>query len=308
MRLSFPKPAIVLPARLQRPTVTVNVEEQVIRTLAVRGSSVVSWEEALLEAGVVRDGIIADPERAGEALAAALDSQGLAGGNLVACVTGFRSIARVLELPKMAPDLLEEAITREAKREMPVPMEDVHLSWQTLDADDGTQRVFSLAVPRDVLDPLLKMMTVAKRHPSAVDIKPLALARVCGEEEAIIGDVERSSADMIVVTKGIPVIMRTVIDRGGESGDEARIARFRDELARTIKFYNDTHRQEPLDPSTPIFLTGPLAEMVTAAEPLQSLEALELYSVRALSPPLAYPPELPVHTYAVNLGLALKEV
>ena len=139
----------------------------------------------------MREGIIADPERAGEVLAAALDSQNLFGGKLIACVTGFRSIARVLDLPKMDADLLEEAVTREAKREMPVPMEDVHLSWQALDADDGMQRVFSLAVPRDVLDPLLKMMTVAKRRPSAVDIKPLALARLCGEEEAIIGDVER---------------------------------------------------------------------------------------------------------------------
>jgi type IV pilus assembly protein PilM len=311
MRLSFPKPAIALPAlptRLQRPTVTVNIEGQAIRTMAVRGKSVISWAEAPLDAGVVREGIIADPQRAGEALAAVLDSQGLAGGNVVACVTGFRSIARVLDLPKMSADLLEEAVTREAKREMPVPMEDIHLSWQALDADDGMQRVFSLGVPRDVLDPLLKMMTVAKRLPSAVDIKPLALARVCGEEEAIIGDVEPSSADIIVVTKGIPVIMRTVMERGGESGgDEARIARFRDELARTLKFYNDTHRQEPLDPSTPIFFTGSLAEMVTA-EPLQSLEAQEQYSVRPLSPPLDCPPELPAHTYAVNLGLALKEV
>ncbi len=307
LRLSFPKPAVALPARLQRPTVTVNIEGQAIRTLAVRGNSVVSWAEALLEAGVVREGIIADPEQAGEALAAVLDSQSLFGGKLIACVTGFRSIARVLELPKMAPDLLEEAVTREAKREMPVPMEDIHLSWQALDADDEKQWIFSLGVPRDVLDPLLKMMTVARRRPSAVDIKPLALERLCGEEEAIIGDVERYSADIIVVTKGIPVIMRTVMDRGGESGDEARIGRFRDELARTLKFYNDTHRQEPLEPSTPIFLTGSLAEMVTA-EPLQSLEALEQYSVRPLSPPLAYPPDLPVHTYAVNLGLALKEV
>ncbi len=307
MRLSFPKPALTLPVMLQKPTVTVNIEGHAIRTLAVRGNIVVSWEEAPLDFGVVREGVVADPERAGAALAAVLDSQHLLGGNLIACVTGFRSIARVLELPKMGEDLLEEAVTREAKREMPVPMEDIHLSWQALDAEDAKQRIFALGVPRDILDPLLKMMTVAKRRPCAVNIKPLALARICGEEEAIIGDIEPNSADVVVVTKGIPVIMRTVMDRGGEAGDEARVARFRDELARTIKFYNDTHRQEPLEPSTPIFLTGSLAEMV-AAEPLQSLEALEQYSVQPLSPPLAYPPELPVHTYAVNLGLALKEV
>ena len=50
------------------------------------------------------------------------------------------------------------------------------------------------------------------------------------------------------------------MERAGESDGEESLARFRDELARTIKFYNDTHRQEPLPPSTPIFLTGSLAE------------------------------------------------
>ncbi len=307
MRRSFPKAALTLPVMLQKPIVTVNIEAQAIRILAVRGNSVLSWAEAPLDFGVVREGIIADPQRAGAALATVLDSERLRGGKLVACVTGFRSIARVLELPKMDAELLEEAVTREAKREMPVPMEEIHLSWQSLEASDGVQRIFALAVPRDIIDPLLKMMTVARRVPCAVDIKPLALARVAGEQEAIIGDIEPNSVDIIVVTKGVPVITRTVMDRGGEPGDEARVARFRDELARTIKFYNDTHRQEPLEPATPIFLTGSLAEMVTA-EPLESLEALEQYSVRLLTPPLAYPPELPVHTYAVNLGLALKEV
>ncbi len=302
-------PAIELPVSLQRPTVTVNIEGQVIRTLAVKGNRAVSWGETLLDPDVVREGIITDPDRAGSALAAALDSLGVHGGNLIACVTGFRSIVRVLELPKMDEDLLDQAVEREAKREMPVPMEDVYLSWQTLDAEEEEEglRIFSLAVPRDILDPLLKAISTARRSPRSVDMKPLALARVCGKEEAIIGDVERSSADVVVVTKGIPVITRTIMDRGGEQGDEARIANFRDELGRTMKFYNDTHRQEPLDPSTPIFLTGPLAEMVTAAEPLQALEALQQYSPRPLSPSIDCPPDLPIHTYAVNLGLALKE-
>jgi type IV pilus assembly protein PilM len=233
-----------------------------------------------------------------------LKSPSMSGGKILASVTGSRSIARVLELPKMKPDLMEEAVGREAKREMPVPMEDMYLSWQALDACNEQQRVFALGVPRDTLDPLLRAITVARRHFYVVDTKPLALTRAVNRNEAVIGDIEPGSADIILVTGGVPVIMRTVIERAGDPDGAERVERFRDELARTVKFYNDTHRQEPLEPSTPIFLTGSLAQSV----PTEPLEALAQYPFEPLLPPLDYPPDLPMHTYAVNIGLALKEV
>lgn len=304
MRLTVPSPTITLSTALHRRTTAVSIEGEDIRILVTRGNSVVSWQDVRLEPGLVKEGVIADPEGVGAALKALLDSQSVSGGRLIASVTGFRSLARVLDLPKMKPELLAEAVTREAKREMPVPMEDVYLSWQPLAPDDGHQPVFALGVPRDILDPLLKAMTAAKRHPSAIDTKPLALARAANCDEAIIADIEPDSADIVVVTRGVPVIMRTVVERAGEPSGDERVERFCEEVARTVKFYNDTHRQEPLEPSTPIFLTGSLALSVT----VESLEALSQYRVEPLSPPLDYPPDLPVHTYAVNIGLALKEV
>jgi len=304
MRLTLPNPTVTFPSILQRRTISLSIEGEDIRVLVTRGNSVVSWEDVRLEPGLVKEGIVADPEGLGAALKSVLDSPAVSGGRFIASVTGIRSIARVLDLPKMKPDLLNEAVAREAKREMPVPMEDIYLSWQALAPNDGHQKVFALAVPRDILDPLLKAMTAAKRQPWAIDTKPLALARAANREEAIIADIEPESADIVVVTRGVPVIMRTVIERAGELNLDERVERFREEVARTVKFYNDTHRQEPLEPSTPIFLTGSLALSV----PMEPLEALSQYPIEPLSPPLDYPPDLPVHTYAVNIGLALKEV
>ena len=302
MRLT--NPTLNLTTPLQRRTVTLNIEDRDIRVLVARGGSVLAWQDVPLEPGLVKEGVIADAEAVGAALKTVLDSQSMSGGKLVASITGFRSIARVLELPKMNPELLEEAVTREAKREMPVPMEDIYLSWQTLGANDGHERVFALGVPRDILDPLLKAMAVAKRQLSAIDTKPLALARAANREEAIIADVEPASADIVVVARGVPVIMRTVVERDGEPDGDERVQRFRDEVARTVKFYNDTHRQEPLEPSTPIFVTGSLAGLAMT-EPFDSLTQ---YPIEPLSPPLDCPTELPIQSYAVNIGLALKEV
>jgi type IV pilus assembly protein PilM len=304
MRVTLPNPALRPPSLLQRRTITLNIEAQSVRLLLAKGNRASAWREMSLEPGLVKEGVIGDPEAVGLALKDLLDSQRLLGGRLVASVTGIRSITRMLELPPMSPQMMEAAVVREAKREMPVAMEDIYLSWQPLEVSNGHQRIYALGVPRDIVDPLLRAIALAKRQAYAVDIKPLALARAINRQEAVIADLERGSADIVVMTRGIPAIMRTVVSRSEEDSED-RIDRFRGELARTIKFYNDTHRQEPLPLSTPIFLTGSLAEEAGAAEPLEDAAQ---YSIQPLTPLLECPPDLPIPSYAVNIGLALKEV
>ena len=306
MKINLHNPQLSSSLLLQRPTVTLNVEGTTARLLMAKGKLVSAWEEVPLEPGLVREGVIADPQAVGLALKALLDSHRVLAGKLIASVTGLRSIPRMLELPKMKTQLMDAAVAREAKREMPVPMEDIYLSWQTLAAYDGHQRVFALGVPRDALDPLLRAIAVTGRRAYAVDIKPLALARAVDRREAIIADVEPDSSDIVVVIGGIPAIMRTVVSRGDGGAPEDSIDRCRGELARTIKFYNDTHRQEPLLESTPLFITGSLAE--AAAVAIESLESLAPYPVEPLTPSLRCPSDLPIASYAVNIGLASKGV
>ena len=306
MKINLSNPQLSPPRLLQRPTIALSVEGTSARVLLARGNRGLAWAEVPLEPGLVKEGVIADPQAVGIALKSLLDSHRAFGGRLIASVTGLRSIPRIIELPKMKPQMMEAAVAREAKREMPVPLDDIYLSWQPLAASNGHQRVFALGVPRDTLDPLLRAIAVTGKRAHAVDIKPPALARAVDRREAIIADVEPDSADIVVVTGGIPAIMRTVVSRGDGGAPEDSIDRCRGELARTIKSYNDTHRQEPLAPSTPLFLTGSLAEEAAAA--IESLESLASYPVEALRPPLECPPDLPIASYAVNIGLALKEV
>jgi type IV pilus assembly protein PilM len=306
MKINLSNPQLSPPRLLQRTAIALNVEGTSARLLLARANRVLAWGEVPLESGLVKEGVIADPQAVGIALKTLLDSHRALGGQLIASVTGLRSIPRILELPKMKPQMMEAAVAREAKREMPVPLDDIYLSWQPLAASNGQQRIFALGVPRDTLDPLLRAIAVTGKRAYAVDIKPLALARAVDRREAIIADIEPESADIVVVTGGIPAIMRTVVSRGDGADVEGSIDRCRGELARTIKFYNDTHRQEPLAPSTPLFFTGSLAQEAAAA--IESVEGLAPYPVEAVRPPLECPPDLPIASYAVNIGLAAKGV
>jgi len=74
-------------------------------------------------------------------------------------------------------------------------------------------------------------------------------------------------------------------------------------LEVTVDFYDSNHPGTPLDPATPLFITGQMSADLTLMEELQ---ARLRYPVESLAPPLDYPASLPISQYAVNIGLALR--
>ena len=81
------------------------------------------------------------------------------------------------------------------------------------------------------------------------------------------------------------------------------MGRISDELVRTIAYYNDSHKDEALDPELPIYLTGALASSVPFSINVATLTGRPIES---LDPPLRYPTELPVAEYMVNMGLVIR--
>lgn len=289
---------------LPRSVATLHIEGSSVRLLAVGGKRVTEWGTQPLEPGLVRDGVVAEPQAVSEHIKSLLAAQNVGKGNLVAGLTGQRCVPRILDFPQMDLRLLKEAVPREMKREMPVPLEEMHLSWQLIGRENGHLRLFALGVPRDVLGPQVEAITLAGGKLRSVDIKPLALVRAVGRSEALIADLEPESLDVIVVRGGIPATIRTVSLRREIDTIEDKVRRLGEELARAVKFYNDTHPEEPLQPSTPAYLTGSLAEVAASSG---VAEASVGHPVEPLAPPLEYPADLPVATFMVNIGLALKD-
>lgn len=289
---------------LSRLAATLYIEADSVRILAVRGKQVTEWGTEPLEPGLVRDGMVSDPKAVGEHIQSLLAAHSIGKGSLVVGLTGQRCVPRIIDFPQMDLRLLKEAVPREMKREMPVPMEEMHLSWQIIRRDNGHLRVFALGVPRDVLGPQMEAIRLAGGRLRSMDIKPLALVRAVGRGEALIADLELGSLDIIVVRGGIPATIRTVSLQREIDTTEDKARRLGEELARSVKFYNDTHPEEPLHPSMPVYLTGSLAE---AAASSGIVEASVGHPVAPLAPPLTYPADLPLATFMVNIGLALKE-
>jgi type IV pilus assembly protein PilM len=283
--------------------VTLDIEASFIRVLITKGRCVEGWASLPLAPGLVKDGLVGDTAALSSSINSLFALSEVPKKKVIASLTGLRSVPRVLSLPETKAPLLEEAVHRESKREMPVSLDELYLSWQSLGIKEDERQIFVLGVPRNLLDALAQALQQSRIKPYMMDLKPLALATAVGQSQALIIDLEPETSDVILVVNSIPVMMRTLTLKQEEVTPEDRIRQLTDELARTVEFYNGAHLDEPLDPATPAFVTGELSSDLELRDLLQS--SIQ-YPVEQLTSRLKCPVDFPVSQYAVNIGLALK--
>ena len=91
-----------------------------------------------------------------------------------------------------------------------------------------------------------------------IDIKPLALQRMVNQATTIIVNLESFSLDVIVSINHIPILVRSVPLETGNLSEEAKLDLLSQELARTVKYYNESNKNNRLPDDTAVFLTGEL--------------------------------------------------
>jgi len=297
MRLSLPG---------SKEIVTVNIEERSLRLLTAMGGQVQKWGQVSLDPGLVENGLIRDPGQVGSALEVLFREQEAPKKGVITSLTviGLGSTSQIFDLPRMKLNLLESAIGREAKRAMPVPVEELYLSHQVISESGDRQQVYVLGVPRDIVEAHISAFQMAGIQLKAMDLKPLALVRAVNQRNAVIADLENENFHVMVVRDSIPDITRSAVlhKEGFDLQQKAR--RLVEEVIRTIDFYNHSHPDKPLESSVPVFLTGGLTATPSVNK---TIEAEMGYTVETPKPPLAYPEALPIHEFMVNIGLALKK-
>ncbi|MDY6911649.1 MAG: pilus assembly protein PilM [Chloroflexota bacterium] len=283
---------------------TLNIEADSIRILAIKGKQITNWGSLPLEPGIVRDGLVLHPEALSQSIDALFQQMKIPKKNIAISLTGLRSAFRILSLPKTKLASKEESIRRAAKKEMPVPLEELYISWQHLTEGNGEQHIFVMGVPRDIVDAEIKTLQKSTIKPAIIDVKPLALARMVNRQNALIIDMESDSYGVTLIANGTPDIIRTITPKGGESTQEDNLQHLTEEISRVVEFHNRNHVENPLSPDTPVFLTGELSEDVITIGLLQSRM---VFQIEPLPQPFDCPKELPIATYAVNIGLALRQ-
>ncbi len=284
--------------------VTLNISNTSVRFLSIKGRQVDKWADAPLASGLVRDGLILQPQAAGEVINTLFKEMKVSRERVIICLSGLPFTYRFLNLPRMKPVLQEEAVLRAARKEIPLPLEELYLFWQPVITRQNEKDFFVAGVTRNLIDAVSEMLASASIDPYLMDLKPLALMRAANRGNAIIASLEPDCYDVVLVAKGLPVIMHTANPRWEGATPEENSRHLVDELLKTINFYNNSHPEEPLDPTTPLLLTGDFSSEASTVSLIQDETG---YAVEHLVPQLKFPADLPVAAYTTNIGLALNK-
>lgn len=284
--------------------VSLNISNTSIRILSLKGRKVKKWGGLALEEGLVRDGLILNPQAVGEAIISLFKKVNIPKENVITSLAGMSFTYRFIDLPVMKPALVEEAITRVAKKEISMPLEELYLSWQSLPSHGQEQSYFLLGVARNIIDAMVETLNTAGIAPYLMDLRPLALGRAANRGDAIVVNMDDDCFDIVFIANGLPRVIHSISPRGDGATLEDNIQRVIDGLNKTVAFYQSSHPESRPGPETSLLLTGELTEEVIRNGLLQS--EIE-YSIERLNPPVDCPADISVDPYTVNIGLALKK-
>jgi Tfp pilus assembly PilM family ATPase len=225
-----------------RDRLTLSLETNEVRLLVARGRRILRWGSAALPAGVVRNGQIAEPVTFGRGLTKLLAQVKGPRRRAVVGLNGQRALVRILSLPEVPNRLLGEAIQREARRELPLPLEELYLSWQPLDNHSTSRlQVFTLGIPRDGLDNTVLGLRNAGVRAVAMDLNAMALVRAVNLPDVILADVHPDAASVVLVRGFVPYLVRSVTLPGGADRSLAdRADSLVSEIQRTLDFHLST--------------------------------------------------------------------
>jgi len=289
---------------LAKRIVTLEIDTTAIRFMETREGRVVKWASLALDPTLFEDGVISDPPALSAAVRQLMDSSGIKARDVIASVSGLYSVSRIVAVSNPPGGVTtRESVLEAAGDMMPLSMDELYLSGQTIATGEGVQQVLVVGVPRDVLDAEMLALRMAGINPRILELKTIALARAVNKEQALILNIEPSSFDIVIVVNSIPEVMRTIAWQPDSLTIEDRVEHLAMNLELTVGFYNSHHLDTPLDPATPFLITGQISADLDLME---KLPARVGYPVESLAPPLECPKHMPVSQYAVNIGLALK--
>jgi type IV pilus assembly protein PilM len=289
---------------MAKKSVSIYIDDTSIRLMVNRGKRITRLAEAPLDVSLVEIDTKEKETQLTHRIKSLLKSNKVNARKIILGLSGLHCLTRPIALPELPRAMLKEAITREARRVLPVPLEQLYISWQIIAVSEGKIQAFMVAIPRQIADMVMRVFSQAGCKPYLMDIKPLALARLSKEVTALIVDVQSKEFDILIMVNGMPQPVRTVAFPQDSLPLSEKLAIVKDDVKRTVQFYNANSTDNKIQPGTTMYVSGELADEPEVYESL----ANELgFQAALLTSPLKCAKHLDPSHYLVNVGLALKE-
>jgi len=284
--------------------VNINISSQSLKITAGSPALIEKWSTLQVTDGLIKDGLILNPEAIGRQIKDYFDNERLSRQNVNVSLTGASYVYRLIRLPHLPDQRLREAIERATQKEIHLDLADLYIDWDILGEHDGEMEIFVTGMTRRAVESILQALNIADIKPQRIELASLALARAADRSDTLLVNFEPDCFDIAIISAGIPVTLHNILTKSRESNLQDQVMQLTDELTRAIDFYNLSHKEHLIQPGASLVLSGSLATEPSAAESLQAALGL---TVSIIKPAIAYPPDFPASAYSINLGLALKK-
>ena len=162
---------------------------------------------------VIKDGAILDEELLVDTLQRMTSRNGFAGRQVATAVGGRSLFIREAVFPRMSENELRQAIRWDLDKYVPFSPDQLYFDFWVAGtgANEFEIRVLLVAVPRNVIDTLSRVLNNAGLKPIAVDIEPLAIQRTLPEtSDCMLIDTGASVSQVSLFQKGSPVFTRNI--------------------------------------------------------------------------------------------------
>ena len=288
---------------MAKKTVSLYIDDTSLRLMVADSKRIQGWAELQLEPGMVDNNVVIKEAEVATKIRQLFKALKIKTKKITVGVSGLHCLTRPITLPQLPKEMLDEAVSREAARVLPVSPEQLYTSWQIIPAQEGNTQVFLVAIPRKAADALFNTLRQAGRKAYFMDIKPILLARVLKEATAVIVDIQAREFDIVIMTDGISQPVRTIPFANEALSAEEKLTIIKKELDRTITFYNSSNPENTLASNVPIFTSGELAD---ERELHQALSDELGHPVLSLPSPLECPEGFSPSLFMANIGLILQ--
>jgi type IV pilus assembly protein PilM len=139
----------------------------------------------------------------------------------VASLPNSSVFTSIIDMPSMTSGELESAMQYEAKKYVPLPFSEVHLSWSIISQDEAshTLKVLLIAVPKQVKENYIRLFQLAGLQLEILEIEALALIRsliIDASKNSVIIDIGAKATGLNIVRNGLLQLTRNM-NIGGDT-------------------------------------------------------------------------------------------
>lgn len=162
----------------------------------------------------------ADKRRTAKIINDICKKAGITSRNAIASLPTFSVFSSVLTLPNVSQKDIASAVHWEAKKIIPLPLEEMILDWKKIentDPNDKNLKLFLTGAPRALVKKYIEIFKEARINLLSLETETFSLVRALlgGDKSTVmIVEIGANTTDISIVDKGIPVVSRS-IDVGG---------------------------------------------------------------------------------------------